>query len=165
MARKRPSTPAQKASSSPTPKRVVLATNRRARRNYVIHQTIEAGLILLGSEVKSLRMTTPTLTEGFAKFRGDRLWLCGIFISPLPQASYLNHEPVRDRECLIKRRERKKLRHSLEAKGMTLVPLSMYFLGSRVKIELGVGKGRVKGDRRAYDKEKEDKKRMRDHTR
>lgn len=165
MARKRSGSRTPKATGSTTSEKVVLATNRRARRNFIIHETLEAGLILLGSEVKSLRSSTPTLTEGFAKFRGDRLFLCGTYIPPLPQASYFNHEPVRDRECLMKKRELRKLRRSLEAKGMTLVPISMYFKGSRVKVELGLAKGRVKGDRRAYEKEKEDRKRMRDMTR
>ena len=78
--------------------RVVLATNRRARRNFVIESPIEAGLVLLGSEVKSLRTTTPTIAEGYARFRGEELWLYGVHILPLAQASHFNHEPARPRQ-------------------------------------------------------------------
>ncbi len=145
--------------------RIVLATNRRARRNYVIEAKIEAGLVLLGSEVKSLRTTTPTIAEGYARFRGEALWLYGVHILPLPQASYLNHEPARPRKCLLHKRELRKLKHRLEAKGQTLVALQMYFLGPRVKVELGVARGRRKGDKRSHEREKDDKKRMRGQIR
>ncbi|MDJ0976438.1 MAG: SsrA-binding protein SmpB [Planctomycetota bacterium] len=160
MARKRSTS----RSKEPPSDKIVLATNRRARRDYAIHDSIEAGLVLLGSEVKSLRGSTPTLREGYARFRGEALWLFGIHIGPLPQASYQNHEPDRPRKCLLKKRELRKLKHALEAKGMTLVPLSLYFLKSRVKVELGLAKGRAKGDRRAADREKQDRKRIREAT-
>jgi SsrA-binding protein len=145
--------------------RVVLATNRRAHRNYVITAKIEAGLILLGSEVKSLRGVTPTISEGYARFRGEALWLYGVHIMPLQQASYFNHEPARPRQLLLHKRELRKLQHLLEAKGQTLIVLQMYFLGPRVKVELGVARGRRKGDKRAYEREKDDKKRMRGQMR
>lgn len=142
--------------------RVVLATNRRARRNFVIGAKIEAGLVLLGSEVKSLRVSTPTIAEGYARMKGGALWLFGVHILPLPQASYRNHEPTRPRKCLVHKRELRKLEAQLEAKGKTIVPLSMYFKGPRVKVELGVGSGRRKGDKRAHEREKEDRRRIRD---
>jgi SsrA-binding protein len=156
----RPSKPAKGSASQSD--RVVKATNRRARRNYVIEDTVEAGLVLTGSEVKSLRNATPTLTEGFARIERDELWLYGVHIPPLPQASYLNHEPVRRRKCLMHRRELRKLAAQLDAKGKTLVPLSLYFKGTRVKVELGLGRGRQKGDKRAHEREKEDRKRIRE---
>ncbi len=144
--------------------RIVLATNRRARRNYVIESTIEAGLILLGTEVKSLRNGTPTIAEGYARFQGDELWLYGVHILPIQQASTMNHEPARPRQCLLHKRELLKLVHKLEAKGQTLVPLQMYFKGPRVKVELGLGRGRRKGDKRSYEREKQDRKRIREIT-
>jgi len=144
--------------------RIVLATNRRARRNYVLEAKIEAGLILLGSEVKSLRGSTPTIAEGFARFQGETLWLYGVHILPLPQAAHMNHEAARPRQCLLHKRELRKLMHLLEAKGQALVPLQMYFKGSRVKVELGIGRGRRKGDKRSYEREKDDRKRMREAT-
>ncbi len=140
---------------------LVLATNRRARRNYVIESTIEVGLVLLGSEVKSLRLNTPTISEGYARIKREELWLDGVGILPLPQASYRNHEPTRARKCLLHKRELRKITHALEAKGFTLVPLQMYFKGRRVKMELGLGQGRRKGDKRAYEKAKDDFRQMR----
>ena len=143
-------------------KKVVLATNRRARHKFHIENSIEAGLVLLGSEVKSLRVQTPTLSEGYARLEGERLWLYGVHIALLPQASWLNHEPMRKRLCLLHKREIKKLRLKLEAKGMTLVPLSLYFKGSRVKVELGLGRGRRKGDKRQREREKSDRRAIRE---
>ena len=95
----------------------------------------------------------------------DEVWLYGLYIPPLAQASYFGHEPVRKRKLLLRRREIRKLKAQLEAKGMTAIPLSLYFLGSHVKVEIGVGKGRAKGDKRQYDREKTDRKRMRDAMR
>lgn len=156
---------ARSPTDSPAPKRLVRATNRRARHDYAIGDTIEVGLALAGSEVKSLRTSTPTLTEGFARIRNDELWLLGVYIPPLPQAASFGHEPVRPRKCLVRKRELRKLKYQLEAKGMTLVPLSLYFLGSWVKVELGLGKGRAKGDKRQRDREKSDRKAMRRYER
>lgn len=142
--------------------RVVRATNRKARHTYVISDKIEAGIVLTGSEVKSLRVNTPTLNEGYARVEDDELWLYGVYIPPLAQASFFGHEPVRKRKLLIKRREIRKLKAQLDAKGMTAVPLALYFLGPKVKVEIGLGKGRDKGDKRQYDREKTDRKRMRE---
>jgi SsrA-binding protein len=147
----------------PREKRVV-ATNRRARHDYVIEAVIEAGLVLAGSEVKSLRTQGATIQEGYARFDGEELWLRAVHIPPLPQASYLNHEPTRARKCLVHRREARKLQSRLEGRGTSLVPLSLYFVGHRVKVELGVGVGRRKGDKRAAEREKEDRKRIREAT-
>ena len=141
--------------------REVRATNRRARHDYVISESFEVGLVLLGSEVKSLRLNTPTLREGYARIKNGEVWLEGVHIPPLPQASYFNHEATRPRKCLLKNREIKKLQHLIGAKGMTLVPLSLYFKGPKVKLELGLARGRTKGDRRQREREKEDKKQMR----
>ncbi len=164
MARKSPRSKAPKGAAKAQDDRVVKATNRRARRNYVIEATLEAGLSLRGSEVKSLRLTTPTLTDGFCRVEDGELWLYGVHIPPLPQASYLNHKAVRRRKCLVHKRELRKLETQLSAKGKTLIPLSLYFKGHKVKVELGLGRGRQKGDKRAHEREKEDRKRIRDAT-
>ncbi|MDF1700723.1 MAG: SsrA-binding protein, partial [Planctomycetota bacterium] len=114
------------------------------------------------SEVKSLRQSTPTIAEGYARIKDGELWLEGVNILPLPQASYHNHEPTRSRKCLVHKKELTKIIHQLDAKGATLVPLQMYFLGSRVKIELGLGHGRRKGDKREYEKAKADRREIRE---
>ena len=144
------------------PKLLVRASNRRAYRNYVIELKIEVGLALRGSEVKSLRLNTPTINEGFARVDGGELWLYSIHIPPLSQASYQNHEPTRRRKCLVHRRELNKIETLLGAEGKTMVPLSLYFKGPHVKVELGIGRGRRKADKRAHEREKEDRKRIRE---
>ena len=141
--------------------RRVLATNRRARRNYVIESTLEAGLQLTGSEVKSLRTQSPTISDGYARIRNDELWLLGVHIPPLPQAARFGHEPVRPRKCLVHRRELRKLARALESDGRTLVALSLYFKGMRVKVELGLGRGRRKADHRHREREKVDRRQIR----
>ncbi len=168
MASRRP-TPASRSarrtaatSSKEAPKKVVLATNRKARHAYAISATLEAGLVLLGSEVRSLRDGRANLSEGYAQLRGDDLWLLGVHIPPLAQAATFGHEPVRPRKCLLHKAEIRKWRRLLEAPGTTVVPLSLYFLGSRVKVELGLATGRSKGDRREHEKEKEARREIRE---
>ena len=141
--------------------RVVLASNRRARRNYTIDLVLEAGLALKGSEVKSLRTQSPTIHDGYARILGEELWLYGVHIHPLAQASYQNHEPLRRRKCLIHKRELRKLDTLLKDTGVSCVALSLYFKKQHVKIELGIGRGRRKADKRQHEREKEDRKRIR----
>jgi SsrA-binding protein len=148
---------------SPDGKRII-ASNRKARHDYVLLDRVEAGLVLTGSEVKSLRTNGATIREGYARVEGGELWLRGVHIPPLPQASYQNHEPTRPRKCLVHRRELRRIEHALEAKGLTMVPLALYFLGVRVKVDLALARGRRKGDRRAAEREKEDRLRMRRYT-
>jgi SsrA-binding protein len=165
VSRKPDRPPARKpAAAKERAERRVIASNRRARHDYEILSHLEAGLILLGSEVKSLRTNGATLAEGFARVDRGELWLHQVTIPQLPQASYLNHESQRSRKCLVHRRELQKLETALEAEGLTVVPLSLYFLGHRVKVELGVGRGRKKGDRRQAEREKEDRRRIREHS-
>lgn len=139
----------------------LIASNRKARHDFLIEKTVEVGLILVGSEVKSLRTAGATLTEGFARIEDGELWLERMHIPPLPQASYLNHEPTRRRKCLAHGREIEKLEGLLGQGHRTLVPLSLYFLGHRVKLELGVGLARKKSDRREVEKAKEGKREAR----
>lgn len=143
----------------------MLATNRKARHSFAISQTLEAGLVLLGSEVRSLRNGRASIAEGYAQLRGQELWLLGVHIPPLPQAATFGHEPLRPRLCLLHKAELRKWHRLLEAPGTTVVPLSLYFLGSKVKVELGMATGRTKGDRRNREKEKEARREIRDASR
>lgn len=157
----RPPTPrsgparAPRAAAARTLEKVVVATNRKARHDYAIALVVEAGLVLVGSEVKSLRTATPSLQDGYARIDRGEAWLYGVHIPPLAQASYQNHEPRRPRKCLLHRRELRKLEALLTGAGTTMVPLSLYFLGSRVKVELGVGRGKRHEDKRESIKQRE----------
>jgi SsrA-binding protein len=125
----------------------IIASNRRARHDYTIEETVEAGLVLTGTEVKSLRAGRATLTEGFGQITNNEAWLHGVHIPQYTQGTWTNHEPRRTRKLLLHRREIDKLARSIQERGLTLVPLSLYFSGGRVKIELALARGK-----RAYDK-------------
>ena len=125
----------------------IIASNRRARHDYTIEDTVEAGLVLTGTEVKSLRAGRATLTEGFGQITNNEAWLHGVHIPQYTQGTWTNHEPRRTRKLLLHRREIDKLASSISERGLTLVPLSLYFSGGKVKIELALARGK-----RAYDK-------------
>jgi SsrA-binding protein len=124
-----------------------VATNRRARHDYHIEETFEAGVALLGSEVKSLRGGKASLQDAYAVVRDGEVFLVGVHIPPYPQASVQNHEPTRVRKLLLHRAEIRRLIGKTAERGLTLVPLRLYFKGNRVKVELALARGR-----RAYDK-------------
>jgi SsrA-binding protein len=125
----------------------IIASNRRARHDYAIEDTVEAGLVLTGTEVKSLRAGRATLTEGFGQITNNEAWLHGVHIPEYTQGTWTNHEPRRIRKLLLHRREIDRLAHSIQERGLTLVPLSLYFSDGKVKIELALARGK-----RAYDK-------------
>lgn len=125
----------------------IIASNRRARHDYAIEDTVEAGLVLTGTEVKSLRAGRATLTEGFGQITDNEAWLHGVHIPQYTQGTWTNHEPRRTRKLLLHRREIDKLASAIHERGLTLVPLSLYFSDGKVKIELGLARGK-----RAYDK-------------
>jgi SsrA-binding protein len=125
----------------------IIASNRRARHDYAIEDTVEAGLVLTGTEVKSLRAGRATLTEGFGQITSNEAWLHGVHIPQYTQGTWTNHEPRRTRKLLLHRREIDKLARAIQERGLTLVPLSLYFSGGKVKIELALARGK-----RAYDK-------------
>jgi SsrA-binding protein len=125
----------------------IIASNRRARHDYAIEDTVEAGLVLTGTEVKSLRAGRATLTEGFGQITNNEAWLHGVHIPQYTQGTWTNHEPRRIRKLLLHRREIDKIASSIQERGLTLVPLSLYFSGGKVKIELALARGK-----RAYDK-------------
>ncbi len=142
--------------------RQIIARNRRAGHDYILTAKIEVGLVLLGSEVKSLRTNGATIRDGYAKIERGELWLFSVHIPTLQQASQMNHEPARTRKCLVHRRELRKIEAELDGKGTTLIPVSLYFKGVRAKMELAVARGRQKGDKRQREREKDDWKRMRE---
>jgi SsrA-binding protein len=134
--------------------RKVIARNKKARFKFEVMDRIQAGLVLLGSEVKSLRDGRVALADSFARFRGDEVFLVNCHISPYEQASHFNHEPMRPRKLLLKKREIRKLKSKVEEKGLTLVPLSIYFTRGIAKTELGLCRGK-----RTHDKRQDLKKR------
>ncbi|MBO0822600.1 MAG: SsrA-binding protein SmpB [Actinobacteria bacterium] len=125
----------------------IIANNRRARHDYTIESTVEAGLVLTGTEVKSLRAGRANLTDGFGMITDHEAWLHGVHIPEYTQGTWTNHEPRRVRKLLLHRKEIDRLASSVSERGLTLVPLSLYFSGGKAKIELGLGRGK-----RTYDK-------------
>jgi SsrA-binding protein len=128
--------------------RKVITTNRKARHDYTVIETFEAGIELRGSEVKSLRAAKAQLVDAYASVDGGQLYLRNAHISPYDPASYENHEPTRARRLLMHRTEIKRLQTQLEEKGLTLVPLSLYFRHGKVKVELGLARGKKNYDKR-----------------
>lgn len=125
----------------------VIARNRRARHDYHIEDTYEAGLVLTGTEVKSLRAGRASLTEAYGQLTGDELWLHGLHIPQYAQGTWTNHEPRRARKLLLHRKEIDRLASQVAERGFTIVPLSLYFSGGKAKVELALARGK-----RTYDK-------------
>ena len=138
----------------------VIATNRKARHDYHIEDTLEAGLALTGSEIKSVRAGQVNLRDSYATVRNSEMWLINTHIAPYQQASYSNHEPRRDRKLLLHRREINRLIGKLQEKGLTIVPLRIYLKDSRAKVELGVARGKKLYDKRQSLRERDDRRQM-----
>ena len=137
-------------------KRKVVAENRRARFEYSIEQTFEAGIALTGTEVKSLRFGEGSIAESYAEVKGAEVWLVNSNVPEFSHGNRFNHEPKRPRKLLLHEREIKKLHGGVAREGMTLVPLSVYFNGQgRAKVELALAKGRKDHDKREHIKERE----------
>jgi SsrA-binding protein len=137
--------------------RRLIAENRRARHDFEILDTLECGLALQGTEVKSLRAGKGSIAESFALVRGGELWLVGAHIPEYSHGNVHNHPPVRDRKLLVHRRQRAQWDKQVREKGITMVPLALYFYGSRVKVELALARGRKLHDKREREREKEDR--------
>lgn len=146
-------------SKSPEALRVI-AENRKARHEYDILDRFEAGLVLVGSEVKSLRGGKGNIAESFVKFVRDEAFLVNAHIATYPQAHQFNHEPRRARKLLMKRVELDKLAEKVQQKGLTIVPLKLFFKGAWVKLELGLARGRKLHDKRHALKARQDKREM-----
>ena len=140
----------------------LLADNRFARHQYEILETLECGIELLGTEVKSIRAGQVNLRDGFCLIRKGEMQLHNVHISPHSHAgSYFNHDPLRTRTLLAHRREIDKLRIALDQKGLTLIPLNLHLKGSWIKVTLGLGKGRKLHDKRHEEKRKTEAKEAR----
>jgi SsrA-binding protein len=135
--------------------RKLIAQNKTARHDYFIEDVYECGLVLTGTEVKSLRAGRATLTDGFANSKDGELWLSGIHIPEYNEGSWTNHLPRRDRKLLLHKREIEKLTDILKQGGLTIVPLSLYFKDGKAKVEIAVAKGKKAHDKRNTLKEKE----------
>ena len=126
----------------------IIAQNRKARHDYSIEDVFEAGLVLTGTEVKSLRAGRASLVDGFAFIDHGEAWLRNVHIPEYNEGSWTNHEPKRARKLLLNRIEINKIEAKLKESGLTLIPLSLYFLDGKAKVELGLGRGRKNYDKR-----------------
>lgn len=137
-------------------KQKIVAENRRARFDYSIEDKFEAGLMLQGTEVKALRAGQATIAESYAEAKDGQIWLVNANIPEYSHGNRLNHEPKRPRKLLLNQREINKMLGAVERKGMTLVPLSVYFNKTgRAKVELALAKGRKSQDKREYIKDRD----------
>ena len=132
----------------------VIAQNRKAWHDYFVEEKYEAGIALHGTEVKSIRGGGVNLKDSYCSFEGGEMFAVGIHISPYEQGNIFNREPLRDKKLLMHRREIMKLQGLVQQKGYTLVPLSLYFSGSHVKVEIGLCRGKKLYDKRDSDAER-----------
>jgi SsrA-binding protein len=134
----------------------VVAENRKARFNYAIEDTVEAGIVLTGTEVKSVRGGKTTIAESYADAKGGEIWLVNANIPEYLQANRFNHEPKRLRKLLLHKKEINKLVGAIEREGMTLIPLKMYFNErGRIKLQIGLAKGKKLHDKRDTEKKRD----------
>lgn len=133
----------------------VIATNRRAFHDYSILETLETGIVLTGTEIKSIRNGKISLTEAYVRVDNDELWLVGAHISPYEQGNRYNPDPTRRRKLLAHRKEIQKLRETVEQKGLTIVPLRVTIRDGRAKIEVGIARGKKLHDKRASEAERQ----------
>ncbi len=134
-----------------------IATNRKARHDYEIVTVYEAGLVLQGTEVKSLRAGQASLVDGYAEVRSGEVWLRGVHIPEYTQGTWTNHEPRRPRKLLLHADEIRRIQNKTREGGFTLIPLSLYFKDGRAKVELAVARGRKAHDKRHAIAERESK--------
>ena len=132
-----------------------IAVNRRARHDYHIDESYEAGIVLLGSEVKSLRAGKANLKDSYARIENGEMWLLNVHISPYAAASQFGHEPTRKRKLLLHAREIERLHGKVKERGFTLIPLRLYFKDGRAKVEIGLARGKKLYDKRESIRERE----------
>ncbi|MFH0825505.1 MAG: SsrA-binding protein SmpB [Pseudomonadota bacterium] len=138
----------------------IICKNRKARYNYELDDSFEAGLCLLGSEVKSLRQGKANLSDSYARFRGGEAFLVDAHIASYDQANRENHDPLRSRKLLLHKREIRKLTGKVTERGYSLVPLKLYFKRGKVKVELALGRGKKSYDKRESLKKKDQRREM-----
>jgi len=132
----------------------LICQNKKAFHNYFIEETYQAGISLLGSEVKSLRDGRVNLGDSYGNVKKGEVFMVDVHISPYPQANRLNHDPLRTRKLLLHKKEIKRLVGKVEQRGYTLIPLKLYFLNGKVKVDLGLAKGKKLYDKRETLKKK-----------
>ena len=133
----------------------VVTSNRRALHEYFIFESVEAGIALTGTEIKSIREGRISITEAYARIVDGELWLIGAHISPYSHGSYLNHDPDRPRRLLVHKSQIRELRAQVEQKGMTLIPLRVALRKGRAKVDIGVARGKKLWDKRAASAERD----------
>ncbi|PWH05236.1 SsrA-binding protein [Brachybacterium endophyticum] len=138
------------------PKKTLIASNKKARHDYHIDDTFEAGIVLTGTEVKSLRDRGASLIDGFCYIEGGQMWMEGVHIAPYVKGTWTNHAARRKRKLLLHRAEIDKLAGKIREKGFTIVPLEMYFLGSHAKVVIALARGKKDWDKRQALREKQD---------
>ncbi len=141
----------------------LVANNPTARHNYTIEDTMEAGIVLTGTEIKSIRNGKVNLKDSYANIKNGELFIYGMHISPYEHGNIYNKDPLRTRKLLLTRREINKLIGLTKQKGYSLVPISLYFSGNFLKIELGIGKGKKLYDKREEIAKKDAERRMKQH--
>ena len=139
--------------------------NRRARYEYHILESMEAGLVLTGTEIKSIRAGGVSLNEAYARIRDGELWLLSMHIPPYKEGSFSNHEPNRPRKLLMHKEQIARLKGRASEKGLTIVPLRMYFTRGKVKVEIGLAKGKKMWDKRAAETVRDVKRELARHAR
>lgn len=132
-----------------------ISVNRQAYHDYFVDETIEAGLALTGTEVKSIRAGHVNLRGAYARVKNGEVWIEGMHIAPYEQGTYMNHDPMRPRKLLLHRRQIERLVVKTQAKGLTLIPLRLYFSHNRAKIELGLARGKKLYDKRESIRERD----------
>lgn len=138
----------------------LIARNKRAFFDYEILERLECGIVLQGTEVKSLRAGNVSVTEAFGRFENDELFILGLNIAEYEQGNRMNHEPTRPRKLLLHRQELRRLQAKCNEKGLTMVPIALYFIGSLIKVEVGLGRGKKKYDKRDKLKKQVDRREM-----
>jgi SsrA-binding protein len=136
--------------------RKVVASNRKARHDYVIEDVLEAGMVLSGTEVKALRLGRASLVDGWCEIDGQEIWLHGVHIPEYSQGTWTNHAPRRKRKLLLHREEIDRLSTKTREKGHTIVPLQLYFLDGRAKVEIALARGKKDWDKRQALRERQD---------
>lgn len=145
---------------SETDKFKIIVTNRKANFEYEILGRYEAGIVITGTEVKSLRLGKANLQDAYGRITNNEVWLINSHISEYKFGNINNHEPLRNRKLLLNRKEIRKIKQALQEKGLTLVPLKMYFKGSLVKVEIGIARGKKLYDKRESIKKRETERKL-----
>ncbi len=148
-------------SESDSDGKTIVTTNRKARHEYLIIETLEAGIVLKGTEVKSLRQGRANLQESYALIRKGEVWLVRMHINPYEQGNINNHDPLRDRKLLLHKQEIRRLVGKVSEKGLTLIPLKVFFKNGIAKVELAVARGKKLYDKREAIKQRDYEREMR----